>query len=357
MSVVPSSQPLVGAAPRPDGILRLWRLLRSHPLSAACYVVAALLWGPDLVRWSVTEAVFTGDAASCRIAAGVCWAFIGEKSNIFLFGLYPQTELWRAQSALLLLVVAIAVSLVPVFWRRGLMAAWVGIAGLIAWLLIGGLGLTPVSPLQIGGLMLSLILSASSFALGVPLGTVLAIGRRHGGPVLGRGCVAFIETVRSIPTIALLFMASILAPQLLPAAIAPSKLVCALAVFLLASSVYCAEAIRGGMESVGEGQREAGRALGLSPALIVALIVIPQAMRSAVPSLGNIAVAFFKETTLVGIIGMYDFVGAIEVSSKDSAWLGFDMEGYAFAFAFYFFVCYLMTRYTLWIERSFSYKA
>lgn len=309
---------------------------------------------PPLWRWAVSEAVWSGDSARCAAAAGACWAFIGEKLNFILFGFYPPHLQWRALLALLLMAALVAATAWPRFWGRGLVALWAASVLGIPMLLLGWPGGEPVPTEKWGGLPVTFLLSIGAFAAAFPLAILLALGRRSRMGGLRLLSVIFIEVLRGVPFIAVLYAATLLFPLMLPAGSDIDKFLRAEVALTLFVAAYLAEVVRGGLQAIPVGQYEAAKSLGLSYWPSMRLVVLPQALRLVIPPLVNLAIGIFQDTTLVIIIGMFDFLNTARVSATDPNWLGFYNEAYAFAALVYFAVCFGASRYSLWLERRFA---
>ena len=201
------------------------------------------------------------------------------------------------------------------------------------------------------GLPLTVLIASFALVLGFPLGVLLALGRTSRLPFFRLACTGFIELQRGLPLVSVLFMASVMVPLLVPAGVTPGKLLRAYIAFTLVSSAFIAEVVRGGLAAVAPGQAEAATALGLGYWRTMQRIVLPQCLRVSVPSLVNIAISFFKDTSLVVVIGLTDFLGSVGGGARDPAWLGHDVEGYAFAAVTYFAFCFTASRYAAWLER------
>ncbi len=310
---------------------------------------------PRFLAWAFVDATWA--AASRRACApdGACWAFIAARLPLLIYGRYPAAEYWRVDMAFLLLAIVCAGCLFSS--RRGLfviaLLVLVPIAGGI--LLVGGVaGLHRVEAADWGGLMLNVILSYATIIGALPLGMALAFGRRSKLPVLRYGSVAFIEFWRGVPLLAVLFMGLILLPMFLPDGAGVPNLIRAVVVLILFESAYMAETIRGGLQGVPPGQAEAAMALGMHPAQAQILVVLPQAMRLAIPGIINIVVDLFKDTTLVSIVGIFDVMGMITQSLKDPAWLGLATEGYVFAALLFFGCCLVFSLAGGFLERRFG---
>jgi general L-amino acid transport system permease protein len=329
--------------------------LFAGPASAmATLVVFLLLWksAPALVDWALIDAVWRPDAKACRAAEGACWGFIAEKHRFILFGTYPYEEHWRPAIATLLLVGLWVFSLIRASWNRWLVLVWLGGLGAIGLLMWGGLpGLPYVENERWGGLILTLLLSSFGLAAAFPLAIAVALGRRSDMPVIRALCVAYIELVRGVPLISILFMASVMLPLFLPAGVTIDKLLRAQIALILFAAAYLAEVVRGGLQAIPRSQYEMADALGLSYWQRTLHVVLPQALRIAVPPLVNTFIGFFKDTSLVLIIGLFDLLSTIKVALQDPAWSGFGVEAYLFAAAVYFVFCFAMSLYSRRLER------
>ena len=306
-------------------------------------ILALLSWAvPPLWRWGVTGATWVAASRVGCPTGGACWAFIKARLGLFLYGGYPAGEQWRVDLAAALVTAA----LLGCLFARRRRAAWfvlLGVAPVIAGvLLVGGVaGLAPVPTSSWGGLMLNAVLSFVAVAGAVPLGIALAFGRRSPLPFVRGLSTLFIEFWRGVPLLGVLFMGLVLLPMVLPGGVTVDNLMRALVVLTLFTSAYMAEVVRGGLQGVPPGQYEAAKALGLHPLQANATVVLPQAMRIALPGMVNVVVDLFKDTTLVSIVGLFDLMGVVNQSLKDPSWLGLANEGYAFA-ALLFFMCCLV---------------
>jgi general L-amino acid transport system permease protein len=326
----------------------------ASPLDAILTATVALvvtLAGIPIVRWAVVDARWTGTAEECRAAAGACWTFVGHKLGFIVFGLYPPNERWRPGIVLLLLLALIVVTALPRCWRRSLAVAWVAALAATFWLMKGGAGLHPVATRLWGGLPVTLILTAVGLALGFPLAIALALARRSRYPVARSLATAFVETVRGVPLIAVLYVAALVIPLAMPRGIEIDKLMLAQLAVAVFASAYLSEAVRSGLQLVPRGQYDAARALGLSSWRVHRLVILPQALRIVVPSFVSIAVGFFQDTSLVVIIGLFDLLNTARVAAQDPAWLGFHTEAFVFVGAVYFAGSTLLSQYGVWLER------
>ena len=331
--------------------------LFSTPLNAALTILIvwfALMTLPALFDWLFFDAVFSApDRRACRAAgSGACWAFIAEKHRFILFGLYPYEEQWRPLIVVALFVALILVSCNRRFWTRWLVPVWlVGLTaiGVLMW---GGLfGLRYVSTERWGGLPLTLMLAVFGMAIGFPVAILLALGRRSTMPAIRVLCIIYIELIRGVPFVSLLFMASVMLPLLLPEGTNIDKLLRAQIAVVMYASAYLAEVVRGGLQAIPRGQYEAAEALGLSYWRRMGFVILPQALRTVIPPLVNTLITVFKDTSLVVIIGLYDLTNAAKASFVDPAWRGSSIEAYVFIAAIYFLFCSFISQYSQGLEK------
>jgi general L-amino acid transport system permease protein len=316
-------------------------------LFTAMLLLALVAAAAPLVRWALIDAVWRPDPAACRAAHGACWGFIVEKYRFILFGTYPYGEQWRpAVSTVLLLGLGI-LSAMRASWKPWLIVAWLAGLCAIGVLMWGGVpGLPYVENERWGGLILTLLLTSFGLAAAFPLSLLLALGRRSELPVIRAMSVAYIELVRGVPLISLLFMASVMLPLFLPAGASIDKLLRAQIALVLFAAAYLAEVVRGGLQAIPRGQYEAADALGLSYWQKTRAVVLPQALRIAVPALVNTFIGFFKDTSLVLVIGLFDLLSTIKLGLTEPAWSGFGVEAYLFAALVYFVFCFALSRYS-----------
>lgn len=320
---------------------------------------------PMIYAWAIGDAVltvkpsddswwgyeFAPNADACRVADGACWDFVTEKFRVFIYGLYPQDALWRPTVMILLLFGMIGVSVNSWFWGRGLVIAWlVAIPGMFV-LMQGGLfGLSFVETGKWGGLPITLIIAVTGIAFSFPIAVVLALGRRSDLPIVKTLCIGFIEIIRGVPLITILFMASLMIPLFTPEGVNFNKLLRALIGFTLFSAAYVAEVIRGGLQALPKGQFEAADAMGMSYWQKTNLIILPQALKLVIPPIMNTFIGLFKDTTLIIVISMFDFLGAVRLASNDTTWRSFYVEGLVFAAVIYFIMCFAMAQYSRHLE-------
>ncbi|HYZ42960.1 MAG TPA: amino acid ABC transporter permease [Stellaceae bacterium] len=332
--------------------------LFSSVLNSVLTVLAVAFLGvtiPPLIRWAFIDAVWTApNSRACR-GAGACWAFIHEKLRFIFFGTFPYEEQWRPLLAVVIFIAVILASCDRRLWGRRLALLWLAGLALVGILMWGAVfGMTYVPTGWWGGLPLTLILSTVGIACAFPLAILLALGRRSRLPAVRMICVGYIELIRGVPLITVLFMASVMLPLFLPAGVTIDKLLRAQAALILFAAAYLAEVVRGGLQAIPKGQTEAADALGLGYWQRTRLIVLPQALAMVIPPLVNTFIGMFKDTTLVLIIGLFDFLNTIIASLNDVNWRGTSVEGYVFAAVIYFCFCFFMSRYSQMLEREFN---
>ncbi len=322
--------------------------------NSALTIVALLFIGavvPPLASWLALDATFSGDAAACRASGGACWSFIAAEARLFMIGTYPIAHAWRPLVSGLLLLglfVATARHLLPPLTAAAL---WLLLPLPVYWLLGGGLGLEEVEPAKWGGLMLTLLLAVVGVVVSVPCGILLALGRRSRFVAIKSVCVGLIELVRGVPMITILFMATIMMPFFLPQGVQVGIVFRVQIGIILFSSAYMAEVVRGGLQGIDRGQHEAAAALGLKRWHTTLFIVLPQALRDVLPPLIGRCIALLKDTSLVIIVGLLDFLGIAKAAAKDPQWLGFDAEAFVFCAAVYWVLCFSLSRYGKSLER------
>lgn len=324
------------------------KALFGTPSSAALTVAMAALLGwalPPLWHWAIGGATWVASNRGGCAPDGACWAFIRARLELFLYGGYPVDQQWRVDVSAVLLLVA----LLGCLFARRHRALWfvqlLGVVPLVAGVLLTGgvAGLVPVPTTSWGGLMLNAVLSFVAVAGAIPLGTALAFGRRSTLPFVRGLCTVMIEFWRGVPLLGVLFMGLVLLPMVLPGGVTVDNLVRALVVLTLFTAAYMAEVVRGGLQGVPAGQREAAAALGLHPLQANVTVVLPQAMRISLPGIVNVVVDLFKDTTLVSVVGLFDLMGVVNQSLKDQSWLGLANEGYAFAALLFFGCCMVLS--------------
>jgi general L-amino acid transport system permease protein len=352
-----------GRSRSPWGGRRAIRWLRANLFGSISSTVITLLMGlllvkaaVGLVQWGYWNAVWTvpgNDTNACRAVRGLgaCWAVIPEKYRFILFGTYPFDQQWRPAVSILSFIALFYLSSRRSWWRKELPMVWALALALIGFLMWGGvLGLPYVSQERWGGLPVTLILATFGLAFGFPLGIVVALGRRSKLPAIRSLCMLYVELIRGVPLISLLFMASVMFPLFMPDGFNIDKLLRAQIAIVLYAGAYLAEVIRGGLQAVPRGQHEAADALGLSYWQKNRMIILPQAIRHVIPPLVNTFIAFFKDTSLVLIIGIFDLLTTAKTAIIDPAWQSFSVEVYVFVGLIYFAFCFAMSRYSKSLE-------
>jgi len=315
---------------------------------------------PGLLQWAVFDAVVNAaNLAECREiarAAGVegsfaCWAVIVERFNQLVFGFYPQELYWRPILAFVLLFVALAPVLFSELPRKML---WGSLAYPIVayWLIWGGLGLEPVESSRIGGFLLGTIIGVCGIAFSLPIGILLALGRKSNLFFIKTICTVFIEFIRGVPLITLLFVASVLLNYFFPPGTSLDLILRVVIMVTLFASAYMAEVIRGGLAAIPTGQYEAADAMGLDYWKSMRLIILPQALKVSIPGIVNSFIGLFKDTTLVSVIGLLDPVGLLNPIRATPEWNGIVWELYVFVGAVFFVFCFGMSRYSMYLERK-----
>lgn len=307
--------------------------------------------------WAIFSAVFSvDDRAVCKDpAVGACWAFIGDRLNLFTYGSYPTEQVWRLNITFVLLILSFGPQFFEAFpYKKALGIFSLTVFPVVSFILIKGgmFGLVEVPTDRWGGLSLTLIIAYVGIVAALPLGIVLALGRRSEMPVIRTFCVVFIELWRGVPLISVLFMSSVMLPLFMPEGTNFDKLLRALIGITMFQSAYMAEVIRGGLQAIPRGQYEAAKALGLSYWKSMRLVIMPQALKLVIPGIVNTFIALFKDTTLVLIIGLLDILATVEAQIQDPTWGKVNVEGHLFvAFCFWVF-CFSMSRYSQKLERK-----
>ncbi|WP_413111467.1 amino acid ABC transporter permease [Thaumasiovibrio sp. DFM-14] len=307
------------------------------------------------IDWAFIKADWVGNSKEACLREGACWVFIHVRFEQFMFGFYPSEELWRPKLFYATLAVIIGLLAYERTPRRGwIWLFFVNIYPFFAvWLLHGGLfGLPVVDTHLWGGLLVTLVIAIVGIIVSLPIGVVLALGRRSEMPIIRSICTVYIEFWRGVPLITVLFMASVMLPLFLNAEAETDKLIRALIGVVLFSAAYMAEVVRGGLQAIPNGQYEAADALGLTYWRKMYLIVLPQALKITIPSIVNTFIGLFKDTSLVLIIGMFDVLGIGQAANTDPEWLGFATESYIFVALVFWVFCFTMSRYSIYLENK-----
>jgi general L-amino acid transport system permease protein len=309
------------------------------------------------VSWFFINGVWSGTANDCREATGACVVFLKEKYNFILFGFYPREEIYRPIICIILLIFLVIYSSFESHWKKNTLYLWAGFTLLTKLIMGGGYFSMPiVESDQWGGLPLTLILSVVGIFVSYPLGILLALGRRSNMPIIKIFCTTYIELIRGVPMISLLFMSSVMFPLFLPEGVVIDKIIRAQVAIIMFVCAYMAEVVRGGLQSIPKGQYEACNALGLNYYQSMRLVILPQALKIVIPPTVNTAIGMFKDTSLVIIIALFDLMSTMKTALKDPQWLGFNVEGYLFIAIIYFIFCYSMGRYSMSLEEKFKIK-
>jgi general L-amino acid transport system permease protein len=318
-------------------------------------VVGALLWcAPPLLGWALLDAQWRPNAAACRVdGVGACWGVVVEKLRFIVFGRYPFEQQWRPLVATTLVICLLLASGVRRFWQPRLLLSWIVVLSIAFVLMHGGaIDLARVETDRWGGLPLTVLLATLSIAMAFPLALALALGRRSKLPGIRSLCIAYIELLRGVPLISVLFMASFMFPLFMPEGFSIDVLLRVLVGITLFAAANMAEVIRGGLQAVPSEQIEAAASLGLSYWQSQRKVVLPQALAMVVPGLVNNFIAIFKDTSLVTIVSLYELTGALSLAlNSDAQWRPYKIEAYLFIAGIYFCFCFSMSRYSMAVER------
>jgi general L-amino acid transport system permease protein len=308
---------------------------------------------PPFLSWTILDSALFTSGQGCREVAGACWSVVTENIRFILFGFYPYELQWRPLLAMLILFVLLYFSRDRRYWKKKLAYAWV--AGLVTMgvLMKGGVfGLTPVETTRWSGLPLTLLLSVFGLTAAYPLGVILALGRQSKLPAIKTISVVYIEAIRGVPLVSLLFMSSVMFPLFLPEGVTINNILRAQVAIILFTAAYIAEVVRGGLQAIGSGQYEAAQSLGLNYYQQMRLIILPQALKIVIPPTVGILVSAFKDTSLVVIIGLFDLLKTTQSTLSDPQWMGFSVEAYLFIAAIYFAGCFSMSHYSRELEKQ-----
>jgi len=308
---------------------------------------------PPFVQWAFLKSVWFTDGAQCKLADGACWSVVTRNFRFILFGFYPYEQQWRPAVALVLLIGFVFYTRERRHWNRRLLIAWpIGLA-VMGLLLRGGFfGLPVVETTKWSGIILTLLLAIFGLTAAYPLGVVLALGRQSKLPAIRTLSVVYIELIRGVPLISLLFMASVMFPLFLPEGITIDKIIRAQVAIILFTAAYIAEVVRGGLQAIPRGQYEAAESLGLDYYLNMRLVILPQALKIVIPPTVSILISAFKDTSLVVIIGLFDLLKTTQVTLSNPEWTGFSAEAYLFISLLYFAGCFSMSNFSRRLENE-----
>ena len=318
---------------------------------ASIYLLYAVI--PPLVDWAFLSATWEGASREdCLARSGACWPIIAVRWQQMIYGFYPEVEWWRPNLALALLAVALYFGLYDKAPGRKYGLWYVCAYPFIAYfLLYGGFGgLEYVESTKWGGLLLTLALGVTGIAFSIPFGIVLALGRRSNLPVISLLCTVFIEFIRGVPLVTLLFFGNVMLPLFMAEGMNIDNYLRVTVAICFFASAYMAEVIRGGLQAIPKGQYEAAAALGLGYWRMMAFIILPQALRISIPGIVNTSIGLYKDTALVSLVGLFDLLGMARAINADAKWAALEIELYAFIAVIFFFTCFAMSRYSLWLE-------
>ncbi|PQP35466.1 amino acid ABC transporter permease [Desulfobacteraceae bacterium SEEP-SAG9] len=320
-------------------------------------VILFLLWKtvPPFFRWAFVDSAWYSTGVACREASGACWSIVTSNLRFIIFGFFPRESQWRPLLAILILFGLLFCSQNRNYWKKSLGYAWIAGLFTMGLLMKGGIfGLAPVESTQWGGLPLTLLLSVFGLTAAYPLGVILALGRQSKMPAIKLLCIVYIELIRGVPLISLLFMGSIIFPLFLPEGITINKILRAQVAIIIFTAAYIAEVVRGGLQGMSKGQYEAADSLGLKYYQTMRLVILPQALKIIIPPTVSILISAFKDTSLVVIIALFDLLKTTQTVLSNPEWMGFSKEAYLFIAILYFLGCFSMSNYSRKLEKELS---
>lgn len=308
---------------------------------------------PPFIEWAFINSSWFSTSEECKAGGGACWSVVTANIRFILFGFYPHDLQWRPLLAVVILVFLLIYSQNRKHWRKSLAYAWaIGLFSM-GLLLKGGLfGLQSVESTNWGGLPLTLLLSVFGLTAAYPVGILLALGRQSEMPIIKSFCVIYIELIRGVPLISLLFMSSVVFPLFLPEGMSINPILRAQVAIIMFTAAYIAEVVRGGLQGVDKGQYEAAESLGLNYFQSMRRIILPQALKIVIPPSVSILISAFKDTSLVVIIALYDLLKTTQTTLTDPQWMGYSSEAYIFVALIYFICCFFMSNYSRKLERE-----
>jgi len=312
---------------------------------------------PPVLDWVFFDATFVGSKKEDCVSDGACWVFINVWFERLIYGLYPNNEIWRINTAFIGLILTVGLAFfVPAKNKKYVLIFLLFVYPFIMISLISGgsFGLEWVETNAWGGLALTFIISIFALTFCFPVGLFLALGRRSSYPVIRYASIGFIEFWRGVPLITVLFMASVMFPMFLPEDTYMDKLVRVIIAITLFESAYMAEVVRGGLQALPRGQYDAGKSLGMGYWRMHLLIIMPQALKLVIPGIANTFLALVKDTPLILVVGLLELIGMIDMAKTNPKWLGFAAEGYVFAGFVFWIICYAMSRYSISLERKYK---
>jgi general L-amino acid transport system permease protein len=323
--------------------------------SVITIVTLYFLWKivPSFIRWAFIDSLWVSTGAQCHEAGGACWSIIPANIRFIIFGFFPYESQWRPLIAMILLVGLLYYSQNRNHWKKPLAYAWIIGLFIMGLLMKGGLfGLAPVESSQWGGLPLTLLLSVFGLTAAYPLGVVLALGRQSRLPAIKTICIVYIELIRGVPLITLLFMSSVVFPLFLPEGVTINVILRAQVAIIMFTAAYIAEVVRGGLQGMSKGQYEAAESIGLNYYQTMRLVILPQALKIVIPPTVSILISAFKDTSLVVIIALYDLLKTTQSVLSNPEWMGFSIEAYIFIALLYFLGCFSMSNYSRKLEKE-----
>lgn len=317
------------------------------------FAYALFLTVPPFVEWAFINSNWISTSEECKASGGACWSVVTANIRFILFGFYPHALQWRPLLAVVILVFLLIYSQNRKHWRKSLWYAWaIGLFSM-GLLLKGGLfGLESVDSTNWGGLPLTLLLSVFGLTAAYPVGIILALGRQSKMPIVKSFCVIYIELIRGVPLISLLFMSSVVFPLFLPEGVTINPILRAQVAIIMFTAAYIAEVVRGGLQGVDRGQYEAAESLGLNYFQSMRHIILPQALKIVIPPSVSILISAFKDTSLVVIIALYDLLKTTQTTLTDPKWMGYSSEAYIFVALIYFVCCFFMSNYSRKLEKE-----
>ncbi len=308
---------------------------------------------PPLVKWAFFNCVWSSTGQVCKEATGACWAVVTKNFRFILYGFYPYDEQWRPTVSIAIFILLVIFSHNRRFWNKTLLYVWLVGVVVMGIIMHGGLfGLSAVETTKWSGVILTLMLSLFGLTAAYPLGVLLALGRRSSLPAIKTLSVVYIELIRGVPLISLLFMSSVMFPLFLPEGVTIDKILRAQIAIIMFTAAYIAEVVRGGLQAIPKGQYEAAEALGLDYSQKMRLIILPQALKIVIPPTVSILISAFKDTSLVIIIGLFDLMKTTQVTLSNPEWSGFSTEAYIFIAVLYFGGCFAMSNFSRSLEKE-----
>ena len=326
-----------------------------NALLSLLVVFSLIKFVPQILNWFIFDANFAGNTKQDCTSGGACWVFVKVWLNRFVYGMYPDLEQWRINTAFFILFALVGASFfVPNKFKKDLFIFLLFVYPIIGFKLISGgnFGLEYIETGAWGGLSLTFIVSAFALILCFPIGMFLALGRRSKLPAIRYSSIGFIELWRGVPLITVLFMAGVMFPMFLPGGTYIDKLVRVLFAITLFEAAYMAEVIRGGLQALPKGQYEAAKSLGLGYWRMHLLVILPQALKLVIPGIANTFLALVKDTPLIFVVGLLELAGMVNLAKTNPDWLGMAMEGYVFAGLVFWVICYAMSRYSQNLEKK-----